>query len=162
MQEIGMNFKHWHYWLPVKRWDTLFLNSSKSQTCLKFMKLGMLSWNGTRHAVVFLCPFLEKAHLNNNKQRHFETNSCHSNIANVLDRTPVCTLTASLVSQGKMCREGFVQLFIANVLDRTHLCKVRAMVFCSKPRENSPRRICASLQRKRFRLNKVCKARLRR
>ena len=41
-----------HCWLPAKRWDAWFLNSSKSKTCLKFMKLGMLSWNGTRHVVV--------------------------------------------------------------------------------------------------------------
>ena len=33
-------------WLPVKRWDAWFLNSSKSKTRLKFMKLGMLSWSG--------------------------------------------------------------------------------------------------------------------
>ena len=31
-----------HRWLPAKCWDTLFLNSSKSKTHLKFMKLGML------------------------------------------------------------------------------------------------------------------------
>jgi hypothetical protein len=83
-------------------------------------------------------------------------------IANVLDRTPICKPTASPVSQGKICRAGFVQLFITNILDRTPVCKVRAMVFPSKPRENSPRRICASFQRKRFRLNTACKARLRR
>ena len=47
-------------------------------------------------------------------------------IANVLVRTPVCKLTASPGSQGKMCRAGFVQLLIANVLDRTPVCKVRA------------------------------------
>ena len=35
-----------HRRLPAKRWDTLFLNSSKSKTHLKFMKLGMLSWSG--------------------------------------------------------------------------------------------------------------------
>ena len=81
-------------------------------------------------------------------------------IANVLDRTSVCKPTASPVSQVKMCRAGFVLLFITNVLDRTPVCKVRNMVLPSKPRENSPHRICASLQPKRFRLNTVCKARL--
>ena len=35
-----------HRWLPEKHWDAWFLNSSKSKTCLKFMKLGMLSWRG--------------------------------------------------------------------------------------------------------------------
>ena len=35
-----------HRWLPAKHWDTWFLNSSKSKACLKFMKLGMLSWSG--------------------------------------------------------------------------------------------------------------------
>ena len=34
-----------HCWLPAKHWDTWFLNSSKSKTRLKFMKLGMLSWS---------------------------------------------------------------------------------------------------------------------
>ena len=31
--------------LGRKHWDTWFLNSSKSKTFLKFMKLGMLSWS---------------------------------------------------------------------------------------------------------------------
>ena len=35
-----------HCWLPAKHWDILFLNSSKSKTCLKFKKLCMLSWSG--------------------------------------------------------------------------------------------------------------------
>ena len=56
-------------------------------------------------------------------------------IANVLVRTPVCKPTASLGSQGKMCRAGFVQLLIANILDRTPVCEVRAMVFPPKSRE---------------------------
>ena len=34
-----------HCWLPGKHWDAWFLNSSKSKTHLKFMKLGMLSWS---------------------------------------------------------------------------------------------------------------------
>ena len=34
-----------HCWLPAKCWDAWFLNSSKSKTRLKFMKLGMLSWS---------------------------------------------------------------------------------------------------------------------
>ena len=81
-----------HCWLPAKHWDTLFFNSSKSKTRLKFMKLGMLSCNGIRHAVVFLCPFWEKVHSNNNQQRHFETNSCHSNIANICIIQIVCIM----------------------------------------------------------------------
>ena len=32
--------------LGRKHWDTWFINSSKSKTRLKFMKLGMLSWSG--------------------------------------------------------------------------------------------------------------------
>ena len=35
-----------HRWLPTKHWDAWFLNSSKSKTRLKFMKLVMLSWSG--------------------------------------------------------------------------------------------------------------------
>ena len=67
-------------------------------------------------------------------------------IINVLVRTRVCKPTASPRSQGKMCRAGFLQLWIANVLDRTPVCKVRAIVFPLKSRENSQRRICAPLQ----------------
>ena len=52
-----------HRWLLVKHWDTLFLNSSKSRTRLKFMKLGMLSWNGTRHALVFFVSILREGAL---------------------------------------------------------------------------------------------------
>ena len=48
-------------------------------------------------------------------------------ISNVFVRTPVCKPTASLGSQEKMGRAGFLQLLIANVLDRTPVCKVRAM-----------------------------------
>ena len=36
----------WHRWLLAKHWDAWFLNSSKSKTRLKFMKLGMLWWSG--------------------------------------------------------------------------------------------------------------------
>ena len=36
----------WHRWLPAKHWDASFLNSSKSKTHMKFMKLGILSWSG--------------------------------------------------------------------------------------------------------------------
>ena len=36
----------WHRWLPAKQWDAWFLNTSKSEARLKFMKLGMLSWSG--------------------------------------------------------------------------------------------------------------------
>ena len=69
-------------------------------------------------------------------------------IVNVLVRTPVCKPIASPGSQEKMCRAGFLQLLIANILDRTPVCKVRAMLFPLKSREDSQRRICASLQRK--------------
>ena len=71
-------------------------------------------------------------------------------IANVLVRTPLCKPTASPGSQEKICRAGFLQLLIANILDRTPACKVRAMVFPLKSRENSQRRICASLQCERL------------
>ena len=71
-------------------------------------------------------------------------------IANILVRAPMCKPTTSPGSQEKMCRAGFLQLLIANVLDRTLVCKVRAMVFPLKSRENSQRKICASLQRKRL------------
>ena len=47
-------------------------------------------------------------------------------ITNILVRTPVCKPTASPGSQGKICRAGFVQLFIANVLVRTLICKLTA------------------------------------
>ena len=54
------------------------------------MKLGMLSWKGTRHAVVFFMSILRRRTRITANKGIFETNSCHSNIANVLDRTPVC------------------------------------------------------------------------
>ena len=46
----------WHCWLPTKRWDTWFLNSSKSKTRQKFMKLGMLSWTNINMAWYKFCP----------------------------------------------------------------------------------------------------------
>ena len=46
-----------HCWLPAKRWDTWFLNSSKSKTRLKFMKLGMLSWSGINMPWYKFVPF---------------------------------------------------------------------------------------------------------
>ena len=45
-----------HCWLPAKHWDAWFLNSSKSKTCLKFMKLGMLSWSGINMPCNKFCP----------------------------------------------------------------------------------------------------------
>ena len=45
-----------HRWLPAKHWDALFLNSSKSKTRLKFMKLGMLSWSGINMPWYKFCP----------------------------------------------------------------------------------------------------------
>ena len=43
-------------WLPAKRRDAWFLNSSKSKTRLKFMKLGMLSWSGINIPWYKFCP----------------------------------------------------------------------------------------------------------
>ena len=45
-----------HRWLPAKHWDAWFLNSSKSKTRLKFMKLGMLSWSGINMTWYKFCP----------------------------------------------------------------------------------------------------------
>ena len=45
-----------HRWLPAKHWDASFLNSSKSKTHLKFMKLGMLSWRGINMPWYKFCP----------------------------------------------------------------------------------------------------------
>ena len=42
--------------LGRKHWDSWFLNSSKSKTRLKFMKLGMLSWNGINMPWYKFCP----------------------------------------------------------------------------------------------------------
>ena len=46
----------WHRWLPAKHWDAWFLNSSKSKTRLKFMKLAMLSWSGINMPWYKFCP----------------------------------------------------------------------------------------------------------
>ena len=43
-------------WLPTKHWGAWFLNSSKSKTHLKFMKLGMLSCSGTNMPWYRFCP----------------------------------------------------------------------------------------------------------
>ena len=45
-----------HHWLPAKHWDAWILDSSKSKTRLKFMKLGMLSWSGINMSWYKLCP----------------------------------------------------------------------------------------------------------
>ena len=45
-----------HRRLPAKHWDAWFLNSSKSRTRLKFMKLGMLSWSGINMTWYKFCP----------------------------------------------------------------------------------------------------------
>ena len=45
-----------HRWLPAKHWDAWFLNSSKSKTRLKFMKLGTLSWSGINMSWYKFCP----------------------------------------------------------------------------------------------------------
>ena len=45
-----------HRWLPANHWDAWFLNSSKSKTRLKFMKLGMLSWSSINMPWYKFCP----------------------------------------------------------------------------------------------------------
>ena len=56
------------------------------------MKLGMLSWNGARHDVVFFVSILEKAHSDNDSlQRHFEK-KLPPNISNVCIIQNVCVL----------------------------------------------------------------------
>ena len=45
-----------HRWLPAKYWDAWFLNSSKSKTRLKSMKLGMRSWSGINMPWYKFCP----------------------------------------------------------------------------------------------------------
>ena len=45
-----------HRWLLAKHWDAWFLNSIKSKTRLKFMKLGMLSWSGINMPWYKICP----------------------------------------------------------------------------------------------------------
>ena len=45
-----------HHRLPEKQWDAWFLNTSKCKTCLKFMKLGMLSWSGINMSWYKFCP----------------------------------------------------------------------------------------------------------
>ena len=45
---------------PGHRWDAWFLNSSKSKTRLKFMKLHMLSWSGINMLWYKFCPIWSK------------------------------------------------------------------------------------------------------
>ena len=85
MQEMGMNFKHqgtvdcWQnveilcFWILV---NPKLVWNSWNLACYNGMAPDMLWY--------FSCPFWEKAHSNNSQQRHFETNSCHCNISNVL------------------------------------------------------------------------------
>ena len=42
--------------LGCKHWVSWFLNSSKSKTRLKFMKVGMLSWSGINMSWYKFCP----------------------------------------------------------------------------------------------------------
>ena len=51
-----------HCWLPAKRWDTWFLNYSKSKTRLNFMKLGMLSWAASTCRGKFFVPQTRASH----------------------------------------------------------------------------------------------------
>ena len=57
MQEMGMNFKH-QGTVDCRQNIEIpgFLNSSKSKTRLKFMKLGMLSWSGINMSWYKFCP----------------------------------------------------------------------------------------------------------
>ena len=58
---MGMNFTHRHCWLPATHWDAWFLNSTKCKTRMKFMKLGMLSWNGINMLWYKFCPIWGQA-----------------------------------------------------------------------------------------------------
>ena len=62
----------------------------------------------------------------------------------------------SPVIQGKICRAGFVHLFIANIQIEDGMQSESYGSFATKPRENLARRICTSLERKRsFRMARV-------
>ena len=54
------NSNIWASWLGRKDWETWFLNSCKSKTCLKIMKLGMVSWHWHQHVVVFFLSNLRR------------------------------------------------------------------------------------------------------
>ena len=49
-----------HRWLPAKHWDAWFLNSRKSKTRLKFMKLGVLSLSGINMPWYKFCPIWDR------------------------------------------------------------------------------------------------------
>ena len=159
-----------HRWLLAKCWDTLFLNSSKSKTRLKFMKLGTLSWNGTRHAVVFFVHFERRRTRIMTANKGILKNSCHFNISNVCIIQTVCILLTIHVTPRVlvlMAVGGAVPTiawpWLNGRCESTVWCVgwprgVQAVLECA----GSPgsvqvvqRRICASLQRKWFRLQYV-------
>ena len=81
-----------HCWLPAKWWDTLFLNSSKSETRLKFMNKACFHGMAPDMLRYFSCTLWEKSHWNNSQQRHFGKNSYHFNISNGCIIQTVCVL----------------------------------------------------------------------
>ena len=83
--------------LGRKYWDTWFLNSSKSKTRLKFMKLCMLSWSGI-NTVVQILSHLGQVWVYASHNPELLTTSMM-----VSDRTPVCKM-----------RVGFVHLLNTN------------------------------------------------
>ena len=90
---MGMNFKHQ---------GTVDCRQNVEILCFWILANPKLVWNSWNMACYhgmapdmlwyLSCPFWEKAHSNNSQQRHFETNSCHSNIANVCIIQIVCVM----------------------------------------------------------------------
>ena len=97
---MGMNFKHQ---------GTVDFQQNIEILCFYILvnpKLVWYSWNlACYHGMApdmllyFSCPFWEKAHSNNSQQRHFETNSCHSNIPNVCIIQIMCVMLTIHVMQ---------------------------------------------------------------
>ena len=73
MREMRMNVKHLHTVARPLKLRYIVLNSSKSKTRLKFMKLDMISWNGIEMQLMH-----ENVKTNPEKSQKLTQHSCCS------------------------------------------------------------------------------------
>ena len=134
-----------HCWLPAKRWDTWFLNSSKSKTRMKFMKLGMLSWSGINLPWYKFCPIwgrfgykLWQTRASHNKRDGFGWE--HANFGDeMLSVASYCFQKISSVNieQQECCVQfwnfsGFIWTFLyINWVFRHFMCIIKIWTTCT-------------------------------
>ena len=134
-----------HRWLPAKHWDAWFLNSSKSKTRPKFMKLDMLSWSGINMPWYKFCPIWCKFGYMLLTNRRFSQEAWWFSVGNVpllgTKRYPLPLIAFKKIScqkrtTGLLCEflwfSGFISTFLCiNWVFNAFMCILQIWTTCT-------------------------------